>query len=245
MSDFRFLSNIVELEMARALNLAGLHCELSELFASEAPDHRDKIRHALKRSISSSSAGNSIDNLDSLLDMKMLPRLPHQAVSISHCPSLGGFVHLAKNKSFLAIGFDIEIANRVSVAVARKILPHSSELFLRTLVDVESEDQAEDRAEVPAIAACIWAAKESAIKSIGNALANSLVDQQIFYGNLALTEFASAGDRTCFHFRAGLTDSVTSMGAERGIEARGIVQKNDQWILALAISYSLPAGLEQ
>jgi phosphopantetheinyl transferase (holo-ACP synthase) len=231
MSDFQLLRETVEIEMAGALNLEGLRCQLSEAFSSKVPEHRDKIRGALKGSISSNSRGNSTESLDSLLDLQLLPRLYLEAISISHCPSLGGFVHLAKNDSFLGIGFDIEIANRVSVAVARKVLPHSSELFLHTLL--ESEDSS--------IPACIWAAKESAIKSIGNALS----DRQIFSGNLALTKFASANDSLCFHFRAGLTDNFTPMSAESLIGARGIVRKTDQWILALAISYSLPTKLEQ
>jgi len=220
MIDFNFLSKTVETEMARALDLSGLRCELSETFASKEPEHRDRIRQALKKSVSHYST----ENLDSLSNLQVLPRLKQEAISVSHCPSLGGFVHLTKKPSLLGIGFDIEIADRVSVAVARKVLPHASELFLQKMVELED----------PSVPACIWAAKESAIKSIGNAL----TDRQIFYGNLALTAFASANDDKCFHFRAGLPDDVD-------IEARGIVRKTDQWILALAICYSLPPQLEQ
>lgn len=225
MIDLRLLKETVELQMARTLGLSGLHCEISEGFASQVADHRFQIRRALKKSLSK-TVNRELSALDNLL---VPPRLPETAISISHCPTLGGFIHLSKSENLSSlgfeitgIGFDIEISDRVSVPVAKKVLPHSSESFLHDLF--ESGE--------PSIPACVWAAKESSIKSVGNAL----VDRQIFYGNVALTEFKKAAGDLSFLFRAAPSESRT--------EAYGVVRKTDQWIFALAISYSVPEKLE-
>lgn len=219
--------------MAHELGLLGLQCELSEMFAAKEFEHRNRIRQALHQSVSRQSK----ENLDSILNLQMPPRLQSEAISISHCPSLGGFVHIAKKSDFLGIGFDIEIANRVSLPTARKILSNESEFFLHKIA--ENSDKS--------LPAFIWAAKESAIKCVGNVV----LDRQIYYESLAITEFTSSTDESCFQFRAALTDkAIVDFGRDVShdfngrIEARGIVRKTDQWILALAISYSLPAQLE-
>lgn len=220
MTDFLPLTRIVDTDMASELGLSGLHCELSETFASKEPEHRDRIRKALTQTLS----GQTDEDLSSLLDLQFPPRLQSTAISISHCPTLGGFVHLPK-RALSGVGFDIEMADRVSAAVGKKILPHPSESHLHSIIEHEAVS----------IPACVWVAKESAIKSVGN----SLLDRQVFYGNLALTKFIPSSDASSFQFHAALTDIDINSTLPR-FEARGIVRKTDQWIVGLAISYSVP-----
>jgi phosphopantetheinyl transferase (holo-ACP synthase) len=236
MIDCRLLGKTVEAEMANKLGLSGLQCELSKNFASQVPEHRAQIRRALEESIlgqarkNRSSADLPSLDLASLANLSLPPRIQDFAISISHCPTLGGFVHLPKSASVQGVGFDIEIADRVSTPVAKKVLPHAPEQFLHSAIDAGDES----------ISGCIWAAKESSIKSMGNVL----VDRQIFYGNVALTSFAKSSDDLSFQFRAVRTETVKSADSDSRSESRletyGIVRKTDQWILALAISYSLP-----
>lgn len=72
--------------------------ELSPVFASNAPEFRNKLRASLYQRIQEPS----------LLDLTQIPRLQHGFVSISHCPTLGGYV-LSKDP----VGFDIEESSRV------------------------------------------------------------------------------------------------------------------------------------
>jgi phosphopantetheinyl transferase (holo-ACP synthase) len=225
MTDYRHLKKTVEAEMAQALGLSELQCELSESFASQIPEHREQIRRALQERFLTqareprSSTEEVSHEISSLANLVLPPRLKNTAISISHCPTLGGFVHIPKSASTLGVGFDIEIADRVSAPVAKRVLPHLPEQFLHSAIDDEEKS----------ISGCIWAAKESSIKSMGNVL----VDRQIYYGNVALTGFVKSSDERSFQFRAINTESA-------GLETCGIVRKTDQWILALAICYSLP-----
>lgn len=225
MTDYRALIKTVEADLAPALGLSKLQCGLSENFASQVPEHRSNIRRALQENILSRteektpSTDLTAAEVSSLANLLHPPRLQYVAISISHCPTLGGFVHLPKSANAQGVGFDIEIADRVSAPVAKKVLPHFPEQFLYAAIDAEENS----------ITGCIWAAKESSIKSLGNVL----VDQNIYYGNVALTSFAKSSDDLSFHFRATSTESSS-------LETSGIVRKTDHWILALAISYSLP-----
>jgi hypothetical protein len=72
--------------------------DLSPKYASRAPDFRSLLRMSIYQKLQEPS----------LLDLTQIPRLPHGFVSISHCPSLGGYV-LSKNP----VGFDIEESSRV------------------------------------------------------------------------------------------------------------------------------------
>jgi len=79
-------------------NLPKVTVEFSPLFGSDAPDFRSKLRTSLYQRIQEPR----------LLDLSQIPQLEHGFISISHCPSLGGYV-LSKDP----IGFDIEESSRV------------------------------------------------------------------------------------------------------------------------------------
>ena len=93
------------------------------------------------------------ENLIRLQNLREIPRLFGHALSISHCPDLGGFVLAPQFDG--SIGFDIEIAARITVPIAARVLPHASESFLRDQLALAYASQ---------IATSIWTAKEAAIK---------------------------------------------------------------------------------
>ncbi len=228
MTDFLKMKTTVEVEMGKALKLNDLRCEVSKQFASETPQHRNHIRQTLHDQL----ALNSTENCIGVMDLRQPPRPLTTAVSISHCPTLGGFVFHPKSEVVQSLGFDIEISDRVTPAVAKKVLPHPSEESLRERLDRGDS----------VVSGIFWAAKESAIKCIGNFVADNQIgqqmDQQIYYGNLTLTDFEELKSGSEYHFVAAAIEFPT-------LRARGIVRRTDQWIVALATSYSLPIKLEQ
>jgi phosphopantetheinyl transferase (holo-ACP synthase) len=113
--------------------LPKLTFELSPQFASNAPDFRSRLRAHLHNRLQQPQ----------LLDLSQIPRLDHGFVSISHCPSLGGYV-LSKDP----IGFDIEETSRVE----------------QRFVDRMSHPN-DHSGPSPA---ALWCAKESAFKALAD-----------------------------------------------------------------------------
>jgi phosphopantetheinyl transferase (holo-ACP synthase) len=107
--------------------------ELLPQFASSAPDYRNKLRAHLYNRIQQTS----------LLNLDEIPRLQHGFVSISHCPTLGGYV-LSKDP----IGFDIEETTRVELRFVER-MAHP------------------DDTKGPTPAA-LWCAKEAAFKALAD-----------------------------------------------------------------------------
>jgi len=77
-------------------------------------------------------------------DLSAPPKSKKFSISISHCSGLGGFTLVPLPQS---IGFDIEVADRVKDAIATRI------------------STPEEKAQAPS-PALLWAAKESAYKSL-------------------------------------------------------------------------------
>lgn len=102
------------------------------------------------------------------------PRASHIAISLSHCPSLGGFIFsLDKN---ISLGLDIEKVERVGKTVER-------------LSDHQEVVEAPNNA-------LLWAAKESALKSVPLEKKQRLLsDIHIFRWETLSTEIYS------FHFQ--------------------------------------------
>ncbi len=205
--------------LADPLGLTQAIVSLSENWSSEANEHRLAIRTAVAEALRSSNSKTSTQNekdLDGLSDLSKIPRLLGHALSISHCPDLGGFV-LVKNFEG-TIGFDAEISSRITVPVATRVLPHASEAFLR-------ERLQDDDTATPAtsVATSIWTAKESAIKCFGNAFA----DRTLNYTNVELISL-SCDPRLGFTFTARFENH----------SARGILASNLHRSFALAVRNS-------
>ncbi|MBC6415534.1 MAG: hypothetical protein GDA46_03995 [Bdellovibrionales bacterium] len=86
-------------------------------------------------------------NLNSLLRLGVRPQHPFIAVSISHCPSLAGFVFVFQNnlKKKISLGLDIEESHRISQKVISRV----------------SQTQEQNSSPRPDF---LWTAKESSFK---------------------------------------------------------------------------------
>ena len=115
---------------------AGLQIHLHADYGSSNPSYRNLIRTHLALLEENASAD--------ILDLNKIPTLSHHSVSISHCASLGGFAVVNQPKQ---IGFDIEVFDRVSDAVAQRI-------------------STPEECRAAPNSAALWVAKEATFKSL-------------------------------------------------------------------------------
>lgn len=167
----------------KPLDFLGSPILLSTEFGSESADHRIKLRKALQTYVRDEShhLGRPIDreSADVLIDLSKPPRIPAWAISVSHCPVAGGFIAVP---SEYALGFDLEIANRLTLPVLERVAatPREKELLRKLPIGDER--------------AYFWVAKEAAIKAFGNAQPNA----RPHFGDVELT----ALDASAKTFRA-------------------------------------------
>ena len=201
--------------LADPLRLEQAITHLSDQWGSEIDNHRVAIRSAVGKALlqegSTRAAVNERD-LESLANLREIPRLKSHALSISHCPDLGGFILVPNLLN--SVGFDIEISSRIKIPIAARVLPHAKEAILR--------DRLADASAAP-LATSIWAAKESAIKCFGNAFAEHTVN----YTNVELVSL-DTDQNSGFTFTARF---------ENGL-AHGLVANNGQHVFALAVRNS-------
>ena len=152
------------------LTLPGFHLCLSPLWGSKQAASRPAIRNALKMALASFSApGKTSDWADSPESLKVLalstpPRVSFASISISHCPTLGGF---AFSPGRVGIGFDLEELSRLSISAIERV---------STSEEIAS---APDRT-------LLWSAKESAYKALaisGSALSGIITHSWRDLGN--------------------------------------------------------------
>ena len=112
--------------------LPSLRLVLRPEFGSSHPGYRQNLRQEL--ALLTGEPGS--------LDLASPPTLAHGFVSISHCPSLGGFV-LAPER----VGLDIEVTSRVEQKIATRIHHPDDEPI--------------------AFPSALWTAKEATYKALG------------------------------------------------------------------------------
>lgn len=101
--------------------LGKIQLRLSEEWGSKNEDHRLQLRQNLgwhlcdKTSLTFDTDKSSISTY---ADLARRPTHPNFSISISHCPSLGGFGMCPAN---YYIGLDIEESNRVTSSVAARV----------------------------------------------------------------------------------------------------------------------------
>ncbi len=142
-----------------SLNIKGTLIYTAAEFGSNSQDHRSKLRDALRSCVHvqiNTTAGNrdSPKDFSCLSDLSRPPRLEGWAISVSHCPLLGGFMAAPSDSH---VGLDFELASRVSPQIARRVAAFSGEE--KVLQNIEAAKQP---------FALFWSAKEAAIKAFGN-----------------------------------------------------------------------------
>lgn len=136
----------------RSLKFDDIDVHLSDAFGSASPDHRVRLRTALQKHIAQlEPAASSVAQIG---DLSKPPRIEGWAISVSHCPPLGGFI---AKKSARAMGLDFEISSRVSREIAARVAAFPRE-----------KDFAEEIEKLPLPQAIFWVAKEASIKAFGN-----------------------------------------------------------------------------
>lgn len=150
-------------------------------FGSDSVGHRERLRERLYRYVlqESERLGLEIrsDFRSRILDLSRPPRLAGWSLSISHCPTVGGFIALP---SVRPIGLDLEIASRISPKVIHRIASFPSEK--NHISDIELY---RDRMRIEEAAASFWTAKEAAIKAFGNLDPES----KPYFGDVEITAF--------------------------------------------------------
>lgn len=155
------------------MKIDGLIITATPAMAAVEPRHRDNIRTALINHLATHTAPNrNGPDLTHLADLTRRPRLDGWAISISHCPLIGGF---ALAPGSFGLGIDFEITNRVSAKAAMRI----------------ATTEAERKIAAASNATAFWAAKESAIKAFGNL---GHVDLQ--FESVEVTALSEAGSFT-------------------------------------------------
>ncbi len=92
----------------------GVLSGFSEDFASNRPDHRNKIRLAVSEALADLSEAQRAQ----LLNLEEVPRLEKWSVSISHCAALGGWL---ASPLPLKVGLDIEVKRRIHDKLIKRI----------------------------------------------------------------------------------------------------------------------------
>jgi hypothetical protein len=121
--------------LRQLLQAPTLELTLKKEWGSENKAYRKEIRQALSTQFD-----------EDFSDLEKRPTSVKKAISISHCPQLGGFATIVKPGS---IGLDIEVEARVEKKIAARM----------------STTQEMNEAPSPAH---LWAAKEAAYKSLGD-----------------------------------------------------------------------------
>lgn len=114
----------------------------SEDFASNRPDHRNKIRAAIADALGTLEESERAK----LLNLDEVPRLKNWSVSISHCAALGGWLAAPLP---LKVGLDIEVKRRIHDKLIKRIAAPEE---LKSIPD-------------PAF---LWCAKESYYKALAS-----------------------------------------------------------------------------
>jgi phosphopantetheinyl transferase (holo-ACP synthase) len=154
------LEEFLILNLAKPLGLINSEIFLRPEWGSGSGNHRLAIRTSLAERIK--SFGISGDHLEPIMNLSKVPRSSRHALSISHCPDLGGFC-LVPNSNF-KLGFDVEIVSRIKTPIVERVLPHAEESPIRSKLHTRNQDQ---------FSALAWAAKECSIKCFGNLIHNA------------------------------------------------------------------------
>lgn len=109
------------------------------------------------------------DELEAIMNLDVRPRVNGWALSISHCPSLGG---VALTRGSFGLGFDVEETARVSAAATARVASFSTE---KSIVEHASP-------------VAFWVAKESSIKAFSN-----LARIDLNYGVVEMTSLLADG----------------------------------------------------
>ncbi|MDX9731999.1 MAG: 4'-phosphopantetheinyl transferase superfamily protein [Bdellovibrionales bacterium] len=152
----------LETEIRRSLrnDFGRPHVEviLSRDFASDHPEHRKALRARLVEVYTKLEA-HKVDSatLTRLTDLAKPPIAKGWAISISHCPLIGGLV---AGPSDHHLGFDFELTSRVRPEIAKRV----------AVTDVEKALLESNTPDISPITkpALFWSAKEASIKLIGN-----------------------------------------------------------------------------
>ena len=164
-------------DLLRRVELDAFEASLDPAFGSQNEGHRQRVREALRLAIENANDNSSPPGADSLTDLKRRPRVEGWAISVSHCPGIGGYI-LGPSK--LCVGFDLEETLRVTRPIVERVLPFELEKAWYAKSSLE-----------PAV---IWAAKEASIKAFGN-----LVRADLNFGVVELTSFTAEGRFTARH----------------------------------------------
>ena len=130
------ISEVQKLTHARVLDL-----NLSALFSSSTVGHRESIRRDMIRQHKNSL---TIDEIEKVQNLDLIPKSEKIFFSISHHQNLGGYT-----ASDLAHGFDIELKSRISESIVRRV---STALEVSEAPDIQF----------------LWCAKESIFKAISD-----------------------------------------------------------------------------
>ncbi len=204
---FNFLSNSEVLRIRELLRISSLEVVLKSEWGSREPGHREQIHSQLKK--------------------KMAHAYPLSDSSISHCPSLGGFVFAQQGKqNIFQIGFDVEETARISDAAARRICQTAAEF------------------ELAPSSASLWTAKEAAYKSLKGPSQPATVSE------VTLTSWSLVSSA-----RESATGSLAALGHESSLDSQieifqmkdsgkyffnstvGVVIKKDPYSLAFFICH--------
>ncbi len=127
----------------KALNIPDLYLYTLENNFDSHMLYRQEIRQKLYDYCSKNIPEIKTNEQEKLLDLDKVPNLPGVGISITHCPSVGGFTLSSSHKN---IGFDIEESKRIQ-----------KEPILRVCTENEVNS-------APSIAH-LWTAKEASLKS--------------------------------------------------------------------------------
>lgn len=156
-----------------------LRGEFSELLTSQNKEHRLHIRQSLQRQLAPLDAG--------LLELARRPRLPGWSISISHCPSVGGWVALPGSNR---VGLDIEELSRIQLPIVRRI-------------SEKSEIQCAPRPEF------IWCAKEAFYKGLDS-------DQPQVISELGIGDWTQESDSSYSYIGRGPKPGKGRLSMEAG-----------------------------
>lgn len=178
-------------ELLARLELGSFEASLETAFGSQNENHRPLVREAIHASLEKATHGNLPAGHDSLSDLKRRPRVEGWALSVSHCPGLGGYI-FGPSKNF--VGFDLEESQRVSEKIVERVLPFEFEKswYLKSGIS-------------PAL---VWAAKEASIKAFGN-----LTRSDLNFTLVEITSFSKDGRFTARHRHHHANGVAGSLGA--------------------------------
>lgn len=194
----RFIADLLE-----RVELDSFKASIDPAFGSQNEDHRPRVREALRLAVEKATGDSPPPGFDSLTDLKRRPRVDGWAMSVSHCPGLGGYI-LGPSK--LSVGFDLEETQRVTSPIVERVLPF------------ELEKSWYAKSSFPSTttwAAMIWAAKEASIKAFGN-----LTRSDLNFTLVELTSFTAEGRFTARHRHHHAQGLAQSFGAHTAAIAK-------------------------